>query len=75
MSADAESNRAQSFTWFDAETVLELCAQLNAAGDGARLEVHKVGPKMWLHVIPADTARALAFTPLNKSWECPPVCP
>ena len=78
MNEDMESTRAERFTWFDAETVAELCAQLNAAGPGARLEIHRVPRggehKTWLHVVGGDGERA-AFQPLNKSWECPPICP
>lgn len=72
--------RAPHFHWFDVETVSQLRDQLNRAGDGARLEVHHVGEKMWLHVMPdgavRDEGRApTGFEPLNKSYICPPTCP
>lgn len=71
--------RADHFHWFDAETVLQLRDQLNRAGDHPRLEVHEVGSKVWLHVVPQDMAPdarvASGFQPLNKSWLCPPSCP
>ena len=75
--------RADHFYWFDAETVLKLRDQLNRAGDKLRLEVHEVGGKLWLHVVPdgiGDVAQVLGaeldgFQPLNKSYLCPPSCP
>lgn len=74
--SDATISRSPGrFWWFDGETVRDLCEQLVAAGEGARLECHPVGGQLWLHVVPSDQARVAAFTPLNKSHECPPWCP
>ena len=72
-----EVRRSEKFWWFDSETVQKLCEQLNAAGPDARLEVHPEGRKLWLHVFSSVDAagNVTAFQPLNKSWECPPICP
>lgn len=72
-----ETRRADLFHWFDGETTEQLSNQIRSAGKGARLEVHKVGQKLWLHVIAAEESGIASrfFTPLNKSHECPPICP
>lgn len=82
MSDDMPLSRSESFVWFEPETVAQLREQLNQAGDGARLEVHKVphadGHKYWLHVVSAAADQGLTtriYQPLNKSWVCPPICP
>jgi len=73
--------RATTFYWFQGASVQQLSAALMAADPStARLEVHQVGEKMWLHVIPATTARAVSETSgalpaIDDSFVCPPICP
>jgi hypothetical protein len=78
MSAQPEHPDAERYVWFDYETVAQLCQQLNQAGPGCRLEIHKRNGATWLHVVPEGMTREAAaepFQPLDKSWECPPICP
>jgi len=60
------------YWWFQGQTVIDLTAQLNAAGPDAVLEVHPDGDGILLHVIAPGEAAALK--PLNESHPCPPVC-
>ena len=61
---------------YPVETVDSLRAQLAISGPATIRQFDSLDTQ-WLHVEPTD-GRALApmrFTPLNKSWECPPICP
>lgn len=71
-----ETEGPERFVWFDNSegTLTELARQIQAGGAGVRLEIHKRGDGTWLHVIP-EVSRGLTFAPLNKSHECPPICP
>jgi hypothetical protein len=68
------------FWWFDAKATEKLREKLNAAGDGARLEIHHKGDasivvvdgSLHLVVVPAGQS---SHDPINDSHICPPVCP
>ena len=67
------------YTWFGPETVQQLKAHLNAAGEGAILKVQGQREKMTLEVLDTDPANAEAKVsvggPLNEAHICPPICP
>lgn len=65
-----------AYWWFNGATVTELTQRLNAAGDGARLEVRiDAQKKMTLQVVATTDLAAAKTQPLNDSHLCPPVCP
>jgi uncharacterized protein (DUF1684 family) len=67
---------AHGFDWFDPEQTARIAAQLQAAGDGARLEIHRHGEGVIVYVVPApDTVVAFDGGGTNNSYRCPPVCP
>jgi len=63
------------FHWFQGASVVKLREALNAAGDGARVEVHdEEGDRMVIYVYAPDKAFAEGGG-INDSFICPPVCP
>lgn len=72
MIEDGEVTRAETFTWFGADSTKTLGLALAAAGDGSRLEVHIVGEKTFLHVIDAQGEPVAV---INDSFVCPIDCP
>jgi hypothetical protein len=65
-----------AYWWFSGATVTELTQRLNAAGEGARLEVRIDAKKsMTLDVVATTDLAASKLQPLNDSHLCPPICP
>ena len=65
------------YWWFQGASVEALTMQLNAAGPGARLEVHREGEKLTLYVKkPATDVEPMGGGgPIDDSHLCPPSCP
>lgn len=63
------------FHWFRPEQTAKITADLVAAGEGARLEIHPTDDHGILaRVVPAGVA-ALDDSGTNHSVHCPPICP
>lgn len=75
--------KTSPFVWFPPESTAALRDKLNAAGDGAILEVHPHGDSAYyLYVRRAGASvGAVALDspdddpPINDSKLCPPICP
>jgi hypothetical protein len=67
---------ARPYWWYQGESVKKIRAELNAAGDEARIEVHLDGNDMTVHVIPpVAPAGGGGGGGTNDSHVCPPSCP
>lgn len=64
---------SRPYWWFQGASVKQLRAELDAAGDSARFEVHLDGMNMTLHVIPE--VQVESHEGINDSHACPPSCP
>lgn len=74
--ADDRGQQQPRFWWFQGASVEQLFAELEAAGENARLEVHLDGQHMTLHVVAAGiTPQEGGGGGINESHVCPPVCP
>lgn len=68
--------KVDEYTWFGWDTVASLRDQLDAAGEGSRLEVRVDSKKnMTLRVVGSGVTTQDASGDLNKSFICPPICP
>lgn len=66
---------SRPYWWFAGESVKKIRAELIAAGDSARIEVHLDGNDMRIHVIPEVTILEGGGGGTNDSHICPPHCP
>jgi hypothetical protein len=69
---------ARPYWWWKGESVEELTRRLNAAGPGARFEVHiDAQQHATMIVLPPDAEEVTAQSfgpPINDSFICPPRC-
>lgn len=71
----ATKKKVASYHWFQGDSVRELKARLNAAGEDAILKVYQTGKTMELEVVePGISAQSHTGAHINDSHACPPDC-
>ena len=67
---------SRPFWWFQGESVKKIRAELIAAGDGARIELHPDENEMTVVIVPEfEEEGGGGGGGTNDSHVCPPSCP
>lgn len=63
-------------TWFSPEATEKVREKLNAAGPGARLEIHGHWHEQTIYVVrPGEVLAEGSGGGVNEAHVCPPICP